>query len=139
MRVGKEGGKTVKSKIVNKVCNKLFVQYSEEEYAKQKELALAKYQFLEEAIRDDEYYELPITEFTYRGYLIKVIPDEEYINYAACKSFAMFGINDEWCTLVYMYYYDFDMDFIAQEGDDLAEEMRYLVGRSFAWDYSIDA
>lgn len=117
----------------------LFVKYGEEEYAKQKELALAKYRFLEEPVKHGEYYELPVTEFTYRGYLIKVIPDEEYNNYATCHSFAMLGINDEWHTLVYMYYYDFDIDFIAQEGEDLAEEMRYLVDRSFAWDYSIDA
>ena len=62
----------------------LFVQYSEEEYARQKELALAKYHFLEEPVKDGEYYELPVTEFTYRGDLLKIIPDEEYINACAC-------------------------------------------------------
>jgi hypothetical protein len=111
----------------------LFVTYNEENYALQKELALSRYVFLEEPVRDRDTYTLPLTEFDYRGYRIRVIPDEEYIDYCACKSFAMLGVNDELHALVYLYFYDFDLDYIALATDDPAEEMREHMDTAFAW------
>ena len=64
---------------------------------------------------------------------MKVVPDEDYIDYSACKSFLLLGFNDEECKIAYLYYYDFDIDYIAEVGDDLEEEMRELVDIAFSW------
>lgn len=112
----------------------LFVTYDDAQYEEKKQTALESYEFLQEPVmRSSDTYELPVTEFTYQDYTMKVVPDEEYIDFCACKSFMLLGFNDEKHTIAYLYYYDFDIDFIAEEGEDLEEEMRDFVDIAFAW------
>ena len=112
----------------------LFVTYDETQYDKEKEEVLSKYTFLEAPVmRSSDTYTLPVTEFEYRGCSFKVVPDEEYIDYSACKSFMLIGFNDESSRIVYMYYYDFDIDYIASAGDDLEEKMCDLIDTAFTW------
>lgn len=112
----------------------LFVQYDSETYEAQKAQALASYTFLEEPVMyGTEFYTLPLTEFAYRGYLMKVVPDEYYLRSCACKSFMLLGLNDEACSIAYLYYYDFDIDFIAEADDDLTYEMQRFIDDAFYW------
>ena len=114
----------------------LFVTYNDSQYNIYKNRALSDYTFLQQPIkRSADTYELPITEFSYKGYEIKIVPDKEYIDFCACKSFMMIGCNDEASTIVYMYYYDFDIDYIAQEGEDFEEEMCELINEAFSWSH----
>lgn len=111
----------------------LFVTYDEGNYAVQKALAPLRYHFLEEPVKRGEDYLLPLTEFDYRGYSLRVIPDADYIDHCACKSFAMLGVNEALRTVVYLYFYDFDIDLIAKENDDLEAKMRHLMDYAFVW------
>ncbi len=112
----------------------LFVTYDEDQYETFKNEAISSHTFLEEPVLEARgTYELPVTEFEYNGYTLKVVPDEEYIDFCACKSFMLLGFNDEECKIAYLYYYDFDIDYIAEVGDDLEKEMRELVDTAFSW------
>ena len=112
----------------------LFVTYDDAQYEAKKQEALGSYEFLQEPIkRSDDTYELPVAEFAYKDYTMKVVPDEDYIDFCACKSFLLLGFNDHKRTIAYLYYYDFDIDYIAQVGEDLEEEMCRLVDEAFAW------
>lgn len=112
----------------------LFVTYDQDQYKTEKEKILSEYDFLEEPVmRSSDTYELPVTEFEYKGYCFKIVPDKEYIDFCACKSFMMIGFNDETSRIVYMYYYDFDIDYIAEVGENLEEAMSELIDTAFAW------
>lgn len=112
----------------------LFVTYDQNQYIKEKETILSEYTFLDEPVmRYVDTYELPVTEFEYKGYHFKIVPDQEYIDFCACKSFMMIGFNDDTSRIVYMYYYDFDIDYIAEVGENLEEEMCELINTAFAW------
>ena len=59
----------------------LFVKYDTDTYEEEKKKVLSSYTFLEEPIiLDSEIYEIPVTEFKYNNYLMKIVPDEEYID-----------------------------------------------------------
>lgn len=111
----------------------LFLSYDETIYEGKREEVLSSYTFLEEPIKDGDDYEIPVTEFEYKGYDMRVVPDEEYVDYAACKSFTLVGCNDDLNAIVYMYFYDFDIDYIAAEGEDPVEEMTTLIEDAFYW------
>lgn len=112
----------------------LFVTYDQDQYNTEKEKILSEHDFLEKPVmRSSDTYELPVTEFEYKGYCFKIVPDQEYIDYCACKSFVMIGFNDEISRITYMYYYDFDIDYIAEVGENLEEEMCKLIDTAFAW------
>lgn len=112
----------------------LFVSYDEEKYAAAKNKALTEHSFLQQPVMCSvDTYTLPVTEFEYNGYTMKVVPDEEYIDFCACKSFMLVGFNDEECKIAYLYYYDFDIDYIAEVGDDLEDEMCKLIDTAFSW------
>ena len=112
----------------------LFITYDQNQYNTIKGKILSGYDFLEKPVmRSSDTYELPVAEFEYKGYYFKIVPDKEYIDYCACKSFMLIGFNDETSRIVYMYYYDFDIDYIAEVGDDLEQQMCELIDTAFAW------
>lgn len=112
----------------------LFVTYDQNQYNTVKEKILSGYNYLEKPVmRSSDTYELPVTEFEYKGYCFKIVPDKEYIDYCACKSFMMIGFNDKTSRIVYMYFYDFDIDYIAEVGENLEEAMSELIDTAFAW------
>ena len=112
----------------------LFASYDEGMYETKKEEVLTSYTFLEEPIQDlSGDYVMPVTEFTYKGYDMSIVPDEEYLDFRVCKSFMLVGYNDELHTVSYMYFYDSDLDYIAAEEDDPLEEMIVFVEDYFYW------
>ena len=112
----------------------LFVKYDQETYNKQKADALSAHIFLEESVMDDEgdHYIIPCTEFEYKGYLMMIVPDDDF-TFSPCKSFMMLGFNDETCVITYLYHYSQDLDFIAEKDQDLNAEMVSFVDRYFSW------
>lgn len=50
-----------------------------------------------------------------------------------CKSFAIVGFDDENRGIVYCYYYNIDLDYIAEPDDNLNEKMREFMSISFEW------
>ena len=125
----------VYSSYLNFVSNgwALFVQYSDSEYEAKKADLLSKNVYLTKPVTSGERYELPLTEFQYKGYNMKIIPDEDYIDYCACKSFALVGFDDENKRIVYLYHYDFDIDYIAEADEDLEKEMHRFMDSVFVW------
>jgi transcriptional regulator with XRE-family HTH domain len=111
----------------------LFVQYDAIGYENKKTELLNTYTFLDAPVKSNEVYELPVTEFFYKNYHMRVIPDEEYIDFCACKSFALIGFDDENKRIVYCYHYSFDLDYIAEEDEDLEAEMCEFMNEVFEW------
>ena len=112
----------------------LFVQYDESIYEIKKAELLSSNTFLDAPVFNSSGdYELPITEFCYKNYDMKIIPDENYIDFCACKSFALIGFDDESKSIVYCYHYSFDLDIIAEHGDDLEAEMCEFMDDVFEW------
>lgn len=113
----------------------LFVTYDKERYEAQKDEVMSNYTFVQKPILGfgNTNYTIPIAEFQYNGYDMKVVPDEEYIDFSACKSFMLLGFNDEECKIAYLYHYDFDLDYIAEVGEDLEDEMIEFMDDVFAW------
>jgi hypothetical protein len=102
-------------------------------YENKKTELLNTYTFLDAPVKSNEVYELPVTEFFYKNYHMRVIPDEEYIDFCACKSFALIGFDDENKRIVYCYHYSFDLDYIAEEDEDLEAEMCEFMNEVFEW------
>lgn len=113
----------------------LFVTYDAEQYKTKKDEVMSNYTFVQNPILGlgNTEYTIPVAEFRYNGYDMKVVPDEEYVVYQACKSFMILGFNDEECKIVYLYHYDDDLDYIAKAGEDLKNEMIEFMDDVFAW------
>lgn len=111
----------------------LFIQYDASVYEIKKAELLETTTFLDTPIIRDDVYVLPVTEFVYKNYLIKVIPDVQYIDSCACKSFGLLGFDDENRSIVYCYYYDFDLDYIATKDESPETEMRKFMDDVFEW------
>ena len=112
----------------------LNVTYDESQYEQRKADALSSYTFLQEPIiEQDGDSPMPVTELKYKGYTLKVVPDDTQYTYYPCKSFMMVGFNDEEHKIVYLYHYDFDLDYIAAVDEDPEEEMIQLIEDAFAW------
>lgn len=112
----------------------LNVTYGEREYEQRKAGILSSYAFLQEpVIAEDGDYLLPVTELNYKGYTLKVVPDDTQFTYCPCKSFMMVGFNDVEHKIVYLYHYDFDLDYIAAADEDPEAEMIQLIEDAFVW------
>lgn len=112
----------------------LFVEYDAEVYESKKEEACETHEFLKEPVKawgatEDgrAHMSLPVTEYTYRGYNMKLIDG------GSCKSFSMIGFNDELYTVVYCYFCDSDLDLISTEGDDPEKAMVDFTDEHFKW------
>ncbi len=88
----------------------LICKYSDEEYLKQKASLDEKYVFQTEAIKDNEYICKPATEID--GYSFRMLSIDEYEMYYP-KEIILFATNDETNEIVYMCFYDADLDYIA--------------------------
>ena len=111
----------------------LFVQYDESVYNEKKAEVLNSYDFLEEPIFHSGGYQLPLTEFTYGNYRMKIVPDENYSASFACKSFMLIGFDDINNRIVYCYHYDFDIDYISLIDDDPEKTMQIFMDNRFYW------
>lgn len=109
------------------------VQYTPEEYLSAKESITQRYDFLDAPMlysRDNDY-ELD-NAFTYKGYDFRVV------SYDSCRYFGMVGINDDTCSIAYLYYSDTDRDFIARADENLDHEMCALIDDEFCWESFIE-
>jgi len=108
----------------------LFVKY-DENYEVKKEEILSKYIFLNEPIIENDDYIIPITEFEYYGFNYKIVLDESYEDFCACKSFMIIGYDDESKEIAYHYFYDFDIDYICELDENPEEEMKEFMKDNF--------
>ena len=112
----------------------LCVTYDESQYETKKAEVLSSYDFLQEpVIAEDGDYLIPLTELHYKGFTLKIVPDETQFTYCPCKSFMMVGYNDATNQIVYLYHYDFDIDYIATADEDPEAEMIELIEDAFSW------
>lgn len=113
----------------------LVVEYDEETYEKEKEKLTEKYKFLDQKVVsefDEDKYYIPEYEFQINSYDFKVV--EESDNYKAKypKSFGIIGTSDEKKSIAYLYFYDFDLDYI---GEDNESPMVDFVKEYFKYDF----
>lgn len=113
----------------------LVVNYDEETYEKEKEKLTEKYKFLNHKVIsnfDKSKYSIPKYEFSINSYNFKV-PDENE-NYEAIypKSFGIVGISDEKKSIAYLYFYDFDLDYISGDKDS---SMANFIKMNFKYDF----
>jgi len=113
----------------------LWVEYPRDIYDQKKEETLARYDFIEEEIYDgDGDLVSPLKSFEYKGYQFQADVSEEYDNYPMhCKSFILVGYNDQTRTIAYCYFYDFDLDLIAEPDQDALNEMCMFMDYHFYW------
>lgn len=109
------------------------VQYTPEKYLSTKESITQRYDFLDAPMlyhRDNDY--LLDNAFAYKGYDFRVV------SYDSCRYFGMVGINDDTCSIAYLYYSDTDRDFIARADENLDQEMCALIDDEFCWEPFIE-
>ena len=120
----------------------LFLTY-EDNYQSIKETTNEKYETL---YLDKERSDFMLCEFDYKGYDLRIVPDLTYwVNkdgegIPTVKSFMMVGFNDSKNTIVYLYFYNFDLDCISYEGsfesatyEFKLKEMRRFLKTYFYW------
>ncbi|KAF5051269.1 hypothetical protein DSECCO2_420910 [anaerobic digester metagenome] len=98
----------------------LVVNYNQETYEKEKEKLAEKYRFLDHKVishYDKSKYYIPEYEFSISNYDFKVVDGKENYEAKYPKSFGMIGISDEEKSIAYLYYLDFDLDYIQQDKD----------------------
>ena len=114
----------------------LVVNYDEETYKREKENLTKKYKFLDHKVVSDfdksKYY-IPEYEFSIDNYDFKVV--DGYDNYQAeyPKSFGMIGTSDKKKSISYLYFYDFDLDYIQESKES---PMADFVKKYYKYDFS---
>lgn len=121
----------------------LFLDYSEDNYALAKAYIEEKYTFIDQpytSTPDLPYVDFPVATFTYEDYSFRIAPTPQTKEstgetYYMCKSFVMIGYNESIKSVAYLYYHDFDIDFLysTDSSDDINEVMPKLIKDSFYW------
>jgi len=113
----------------------LVVEYDDETYKNEKEKLLDRYTFLSEKIPFDEggLYIIPEYEFSIDSYNFKVVEESDKDNTDYPKSFGMIGTSDEKRSIAYLYFYDFDLDYIGDK--DEKSSMANFVKKYFKYDF----
>lgn len=96
----------------------LIVTYDEVEYVDAKETILSNYTFLEQPAMKYDYYTIPVVEFEYNEFTIKVVEDESFIY---PKWFGMIGYSDTKKQICYMYIHDIERDEISNTPNRMEE------------------
>lgn len=91
----------------------LIVKYDDETYQSEKNKLAENYIFLEDNVEDV----IPEYEFSINSYTFKVVADNENSNTEFPKSFGMIGTSEEEKSIAYLYFYDYDLDYIGEEDD----------------------
>ncbi len=91
----------------------LIVKYDDKTYESEKDKLEENYTFLEDKVKDI----IPEYEFSINSYTFKVVADHEKSKTEFPKSFGMIGTSEEKKSIAYLYFYDFDLDYIGQEND----------------------
>lgn len=97
----------------------LVVNYDEDIYKKEKESLEYKYTFFKEEIPfDDIEYVMPKYEFSINSYDFRVGENKYGSSQDYPKSFGMVGTSDEKNSIAYLYFQDFDLDYIGSNDSD---------------------
>ena len=123
----------------------LFLDYNEENYALAKSYVEENYTFIDDsdtvAKADYKYYQFPVASFEYKEYSFRIAPTPQVSEsseepYYMCKSFVMIGYNESLLSVAYLYFYDFDIDYLyCSDGSSGKVEdcMPKLIQDSFYW------
>ena len=87
------------------------------------------YKFLTEPVEADMlegHYTIPVTEFEYKGFQMRVADGGEYP-----KKFGIVGYNDETKEIAYLWFHDPDLDFISEPDQDKEQAMIEFVENNF--------
>ena len=121
-------------------CITLIATYDDVNYELEKNKVLNKYEYLSEPFKEkDGDYIFPVATFEYDGYIFKIVPYYHYWSNSddlACKSFMMVGCNDFENKVAYLYFYDFDIDYLCDSEateEKLAARMPELIENDFVW------
>ena len=113
----------------------LVVNYDEETYKKEKEKLTEKYKFLNQKAVvdfDTSKYCIPEYEFSINNYDFKVVDESDNYKAKYPKSFGMIGISDEKKSIAYLYFYDYDLDYIQKDNES---PMANFVKKYFKYDF----
>lgn len=113
----------------------LVVSYDEETYQKEKEKLTVKYKFLDHKVvsdYDENKYYIPEHQFSINNYDLKVVDGNDNYQAEYPKSFGMIGISDKKRSIAYLYFYDYDLDYIQ---DDSESPMANFVKRYYKYDF----
>lgn len=113
----------------------LVVEYDDVTYKSEKEKLSKKYTFLSEKIPFDEegLYIIPEYKFSINSYNFNVVEERDKDNTDYPKSFGMIGTSDEKRSIAYLYFYDFDLDYIGNK--DEKSPMADFVKKYFKYDF----
>lgn len=120
----------------------LFVDYSEEVYSQIKEEVVQSHHFIEEVdpSKEREYLIFPMASFDYNDYSFRIaLPPFETSDgiryYYDCSRFVMIGFNEELSSIAYLYFYNFDLDYLYSKDDpgDINDVMPKFIKRFFYW------
>ena len=104
----------------------LVVKYSDEEYENRKASLDDSFEFIDAPITYQSYYDgpiyylIPATEVKRNGFYYRIAGN-------TCKNFIMVGYSDEQKEISYWFFSDFDLDFIAKEGEDFPDNMEWFL------------
>lgn len=107
---------------------KVTVKYDDFYHSKKREIEEI-YDFLAEPIESDMidgHYLIPVTEFEYNGFHMRVADGGDYPH-----KFGIVGCNDETKEIVYLWFYDTDYDYIASPDEDKEQAMIDFVEENF--------
>ena len=112
----------------------LFVDYDNiDKYNEKKNNDLNKYDFITEPVKSQDRYLFPVAEFDYKGYHFQIAPSKEATK---PKSFLIYGYNDSTETIVYLYFLDYDIDYLLDEDaseDTINSRMPDFIENMFIW------
>lgn len=98
----------------------LSVSYDYDTFESEKEKLDEQYTFLDKKISSDfdksKYY-IPEYEFSVQSYTFRVIDKKNTSNTEFPKFFGMIGVSEEKKSIAYLYFYDEDLDYIAEENE----------------------
>lgn len=98
-------------------------------YESKKNEIKQSYKFLTDPIESDMlegHYDVPVTEFEYNGFHMRVADGGEYP-----KKFGIVGYNDETKEIAYLWFNDPDNDFISEPDEDKEQAMIEFVDDNF--------
>lgn len=121
-------------------CITLIATYDDANYELEKNNVLNKYEYLSEPFKEkDGDYIFPVATFEYDGYIFKIVPYYHFWSNSdelACISFMMVGCNDLENKVAYLYFYDFDIDFLCDSEateEEITARMPRLIENDFVW------
>ena len=112
----------------------LEVDYDEEIYEKEKEKLTQIYKFLDQKVvskSDESKYYIPEYEFSINSYSFRVVDENDNYKAQYPKSFGIIGTSDEKKSIVYLYIYDEDLDYIEEDNEG---SMTNFVKKYFKFD-----